>query len=121
LVSGIDWPKPGFRPTERIQENSERIQETGRNLARVAQQLGVPFDFHAIAEKWEAITPADLFLRSDEVLAVNCINRLHHLFDEYVVAASPRNLFLSRIQSMNPKVLFHSLHALFCYVMKMHD
>jgi hypothetical protein len=121
LVSGIDWPKPGFRPTETTQENSEKIQETGRNLARVAQQLGVPFDFHAIAEKWEAITPADLFLRSDEVLAVNCINRLHHLFDEYVVAASPRSLLLSRIQSMNPKVLFHSLHALFCYVMTMHD
>jgi hypothetical protein len=114
LVSGIDWPKPGFRPTE-------RIQETGHRLACVAQQLGVPFDFHAIAEKWEAITPAHLFLRRDEVLAVNCIFRLHHLFDEYVMAASPRNLFLSRIQSMNPKVLFHSLHALSCYVMTMHD
>jgi hypothetical protein len=109
LVSGIDWTKPGFRPTETIQENSERIQETGRNLARVAQQLGVPFDFHAIAEKWEAITPAHLFLRSDEVLAVNCINKLHHLFDEYVVAASPRNLFLSRIQSMNPKIFVHGV------------
>jgi hypothetical protein len=87
----------------------------------VADHVGVPFEFHAIAEKWEAITPAHLFLRSDEVLAVNCINRLHHLFDEYVVAASPRNLFLSWIQSMNPKVLFHSLHALSCYVMTMHD
>jgi hypothetical protein len=63
LVSGIDSPEPGFRPTE-------RIQETGRRLARVAQQLGVPFDFHAIAEKWEAITPAHLFLRSDQVLTV---------------------------------------------------
>ncbi|KAH8953861.1 hypothetical protein BDL97_08G049500 [Sphagnum fallax] len=108
-ITGIDWTKPGFRPTETIQENSERIQETGRNLACVAQQLGVPFDFHAIAEKWEAITPAHLFLRSDEVLAVNCINKLHHLFDEYVVAASPRNLFLSRIKSMNPKIFVHGV------------
>jgi len=101
-ITGIDWPKPGFKPTE-------RIQETGCRLASVAQQLGVPFDFHAIAEKWEAITPAHLFLRSDEVLAVNCVDRLHHLFDEYVMAASPRNLILSRIQSMNPKIFVHGV------------
>jgi len=101
-ITGIDWPKPGFRPTE-------RIKETGHRLARVARQLGVPFDFHAIAEKWEAITPAHLFLRRDEVLAVNCVFRLHHLFDEYVMAASPRNLFLSRIQSMNPKIFVHGV------------
>ncbi len=54
----------------------------------MAHQLGVAFDFHAIAEKWKAITPAHLFLCSDEVLPVNCIHRLHHLFDEYVMAAS---------------------------------
>jgi hypothetical protein len=101
-ITGIDWPKPGFRPTE-------RIEETGRRLACVARQLGVPFDFHAIAEKWEAITPAHLFLRSDEVLVVNCMYRLHHLFDEYVMAASPRSLFLTRIQSMNPKIFVHGV------------
>jgi len=103
LVSGIDRPQPGFRP-------SERIQETGRRLARVADHVGVPFEFHAIAEKWEAITPAHLFLRNDEVLAVNCMFRLRHLLDESVMAASPRNLVLSRIRSMNPKVLTDSCH-----------
>ncbi len=97
LFSGIDLPQSGFRP-------SERIQETGRRLARVAEHVGVPFEFHAIAEKWEAITPAHLLLRNDEVLAVNCAFRLRHLLDESVVAASPRDLVLNRIRSMNPKV-----------------
>jgi hypothetical protein len=97
--AGIDRPQPGFRP-------SERIRETGQRLARLAKSMGVPFEFHAIAEKWEAITPANLLLREDEVLAVNCLFRLRHLLDESVTAASPRNLLLSRIKSLNPKVLY---------------
>lgn len=64
----------------------------------------MPFEYHAIAEKWEAITPAHLFLKDDEVLAVNCMFRLRHLLDETVTAASPRDLVLSRIRSMSPKV-----------------
>jgi len=96
-IPGIDRPQPGFRP-------SAGIQDTGKRLARLAKEMGVPFEFHAIAEKWEAITPAHLFLREDEVLAVNCVFRLRHLLDESVTAASPRNLVLSRIKSLNPKV-----------------
>lgn len=96
-ITGIDRPQPGFRP-------SARIQDTGRRLAKLAKKMGVPFKFHAIAEKWEAITPAHLLLREDEVLAVNCMFRFRHLLDESVTAASPRNLVLSRIKSLNPKV-----------------
>lgn len=96
-TAGIDRPQPGFRP-------SERIRETGRRLGKLAKQMGIPFEFHAIAEKWDAITPANLMLREDEVLAVNCLFRLRHLLDESVTAASPRNLLLSRIRSLNPKV-----------------
>lgn len=70
--------------------------------------MGVPFEFHAIAEKWEAITPAHLLLRDDEVLAVNSMFRFRHLLDESVTAASPRNLVLSRIRSLNPKVFSYT-------------
>ena len=96
-TAGIDRPQPGFRP-------SAKIQETGRRLAKLAEVKGVPFEFHAIAEKWEAITPAHLMLREDEVLGVNCMFRLRHTLDETVTAASPRTTLLSRIRSMNPKV-----------------
>jgi len=101
-ITGIDRPQPGFRP-------SARIQETGRRLAKLAKFLGVPFEFHAIAEKWDAITPAHLMLRDDEVLAVNCMFRLRHTLDETVTAASPRTTLLNRIRSMNPKVFTQGL------------
>ncbi len=108
LVSGIHWPKPGFRPTE-------RIQETGRRLARVAHQLGVSFDFHAIAEKWEAITPVHLFLHSDEVLlAVDCIHRLHHLFDEYVNGNKPTKSVSEHDWKHEPKGTVSSI-VLLCH------
>ncbi len=63
----------------------------------------MPFEYHAFAEKWETVTTAQLALRKDEVLAVNCFG-LHNLLDESVMAESPRKIVLSRIQSLNPKV-----------------
>ena len=106
--TGIDRPQPGFKP-------SERIQETGRRLAKLAKELKVPFEYHAIAEKWEAISPAHLFLKDDEVLVVNCMFRFRHVLDETVTAASPRDLVLSRIRSMNPKVFPVAVLQLYLY------
>lgn len=96
-VSGIDLPQPGGKP-------SARVQEVGRRLAGFAKLWGVSFEFHALADKWETITPAQLCLKHDEVLAVNCQYRLRNLLDESIMAASPRKVVLDRIRSMNPKV-----------------
>jgi hypothetical protein len=63
----------------------------------------LPFEYHAFAEKWENITTAQLALRHDEVLAVNCF-KLHYLLDESVMVDSPRKIVLNRIRSLNPKV-----------------
>jgi hypothetical protein len=106
--AGIDKPQSGFTP-------SAKIRETGRRLARLAECKGVPFEYHAIAEKWEAITPAHLMLREDEVLAVNCMFRLRHTLDETVTAASPRETLLNRIRSMNPKVCLLASLKIFNY------
>lgn len=97
-VSGIDLPQPGGKP-------SVRVQEVGRRLAQFARLWGVPFEFAALANKWETITPAQLCLKHNEVLAVNCQYRLRNLLDESIMAASPRKVVLDRIRSMNPKVL----------------
>lgn len=95
-MAGIDV-QPGKKP-------SSRILEAGARLAEFAKLWGVPFEFHVLADKWESITPAQLCLRSDEVLAVHCQNRLRNLLDESIMAASPRKIVLDRIRSMNPKV-----------------
>lgn len=96
-VSGIDLPRPGGKP-------SARVQEVGRRLTQFAKLWNVPFEFQALADKWESITPAQLMLKHDEVLAVNCQYRLRNLLDESIMAASPRKIVLDRIRSMNPKV-----------------
>ncbi|KAJ7535551.1 hypothetical protein O6H91_12G038500 [Diphasiastrum complanatum] len=102
-ITGIDFPQPGFKP-------AERVEDTGRRLAEYARAHGVPFEYQAIAiSRWEDIQPSSLFLRHDEVLAVNCMFRLRHLLDETVMADSPRKKLLARIRSMNPKVFVEAV------------
>ncbi|XP_051116293.1 scarecrow-like protein 14 [Andrographis paniculata] len=96
-VTGIDLPCPGFRPLQ-------RVEETGRRLASYAQTFKVPFEFHAIAQKWETIKIEDLKLDENEVLVVNCLYRFRNLLDETVMANSPRNIVLNLIRRMNPAV-----------------
>lgn len=97
-ITGIDLPQPGFRP-------AERVEETGRRLAKYAETFRVPFVFNAIAQKWDTIQIEDLKLDGDEVLVVNCMYRLRNLLDETVVVDSPRDIVLNLIRKMNPDVL----------------
>ncbi|XP_074592554.1 scarecrow-like protein 9 [Curcuma longa] len=101
-ITGIDVPQPGFRPTE-------RIEETGRRLADYAKSFNVPFEYQAIASRWEAIRAEDLHIAEDEVVAVNCLYRFRNLIDETVVVDSPRNRVLDTIRKMNPDVFIHGV------------
>ncbi|XWS74956.1 hypothetical protein CRYUN_Cryun01aG0043300 [Craigia yunnanensis] len=96
-ITGIDLPQPGFRP-------AERVEETGRRLAKYAETFKVPFEFHAIAQKWDTIQIEDLRIDNDEVLVINCMYRLRNLLDETVVVESPRNKVLNLVRKMNPNV-----------------
>jgi hypothetical protein len=96
-ITGIDLPQPGFRP-------AERVEETGRRLAKYAETFNVPFEFNAIAQKWDTIQIEDLKLDNDEVLVVNCIFRLRNILDETVAVESPRDIVLNLIRKMNPDV-----------------
>ncbi|KAG6402129.1 hypothetical protein SASPL_139003 [Salvia splendens] len=73
-ITGVDFPIPGFRP-------SMRVEETGRRLASYAKTFGVPFEFHAIAQKWETIKLEDLKIQKDEMVAVNSHFNLKNLLD----------------------------------------
>ncbi|KAL6501265.1 hypothetical protein OROHE_024912 [Orobanche hederae] len=52
-ITGIDFPRPGFRP-------AERVVETGRRLAKFCERLGVPFEYNAIARGWDDVKVEDL-------------------------------------------------------------
>ncbi|KAH7837493.1 hypothetical protein Vadar_014500 [Vaccinium darrowii] len=104
-ITGIDFPQPGFRPCE-------RIEETGRRLATYCQRFGVPFEFHAIAKKWDTINLDDLKIESDEVLVVNCLHRLRHMSDDMVAVNSdncPRDTVLNLMRRINPDMFIHGI------------
>uniref|UniRef100_A0A0D3EW31 Uncharacterized protein n=1 Tax=Oryza barthii TaxID=65489 RepID=A0A0D3EW31_9ORYZ len=101
-ITGIDTPQPGFRP-------AERTEETGRYLSDYAQTFNVPFEFQAIASRFEAVRMEDLHIEEDEVLIVNCMFKFKNLMDESVVAESPRNMALKTIRKMNPHVFIHGV------------
>uniref|UniRef100_A0A2P2QLU2 Uncharacterized protein n=1 Tax=Rhizophora mucronata TaxID=61149 RepID=A0A2P2QLU2_RHIMU len=96
-ITGIDFPHPGFRP-------AERVEETGHRLANYAKTFNVPFEFNAIAQKWDTIQIEDLKIDRNDVLVVNSVFRLRNLLDETVVVESPRNVVLNLIRKMNPDV-----------------
>ncbi|XP_061371863.1 scarecrow-like protein 9 isoform X2 [Gastrolobium bilobum] len=101
-ITGIDFPQPGFRP-------AERIIETGRRLAAYADSFKVPFEYNAIAKKWETIKLEELKIDRDEFLVVTCLYRGKNLLDESVVVDSPRNNFLSLIRKINPNIFIHGI------------
>ncbi|XP_058226453.1 scarecrow-like protein 14 [Rhododendron vialii] len=101
-ITGIDFPQPGFRP-------SERVEETGRRLATYCERFGVPFQFNAIAKKWDNINLDDLKIESDEVLVVNCLYRLRNVPDETVAENCPRDGVLNLVRRINPDMFIHGV------------
>ncbi|CAJ2678868.1 unnamed protein product [Trifolium pratense] len=100
-LTGIELPQPGFRP-------AERVQETGLRLARYCERFNVPFEFNAIAQKWETVKVEDLKIQKNELLVVNCICRFKNLLDETVVLNSPRDAVLKLIKNANPNIFIHT-------------
>ncbi|CAI8616581.1 unnamed protein product [Vicia faba] len=100
-LTGIELPQPGFRP-------AERVQETGLRLARYCERFNVPFEFNAIAQKWETIKIEDLKIQKNELLVANCICRFKHLLDETVVLNSPRDTVLKLIRNSKPNIFIHT-------------
>ncbi|KNA12029.1 hypothetical protein SOVF_129590 [Spinacia oleracea] len=101
-ITGIDFPQPGFRP-------AERVEETGRRLENYAQEFKVPFEYHAIAKRWDTIQLEDFDIDEDEVLVVNCIYRLKNLPDETVSVESSRNIVLKLIRKLKPDIFIHGV------------
>ncbi|KAK1412827.1 hypothetical protein QVD17_34359 [Tagetes erecta] len=94
-ITGIDFPQPGFRP-------AERVEETGKRLAKYCKRFDVPFKYTGIAKKWDEITIDELNIDRTELTVVNSVNRLHNILDETVIESSPRDTVLQLIRQINP-------------------
>ncbi|XVF76646.1 hypothetical protein PTKIN_Ptkin13bG0283300 [Pterospermum kingtungense] len=101
-ITGIDFPQPGFRP-------AEQVEETGRRLAAYAEKFKVPFEFNAIAKRWDNIQVNELDIDEDEFVVVNCLYRAKNLLDETVIVDSPRNIVLNLIRKINPNIFIHGV------------
>nr|AWJ68060.1 GRAS4 [Tamarix hispida] len=101
-ITGIDFPQPGFRP-------AERVEETGRRLANYAEDFKVPFEYNAIAKKWETIQVEDLKLEEGEVLIVSCLYRMKNLPDETMMIDSARNTVLNMIRKIQPDIFINGV------------
>nr|XP_011461311.1 PREDICTED: scarecrow-like protein 33 isoform X1 [Fragaria vesca subsp. vesca]XP_011461312.1 PREDICTED: scarecrow-like protein 33 isoform X1 [Fragaria vesca subsp. vesca] len=101
-ITTIELPQPGFRPTE-------RIEETGRRLAKYCDRFSVPFEFHVIAQKWETVGFDDLKIDRNELIVVNCLHRLKHVPDVTMMGKSPRDAVLKLIRKINPEIFIHGV------------
>nr|XP_016509006.1 PREDICTED: scarecrow-like protein 30 [Nicotiana tabacum] len=104
-ITGIDFPQPGFRP-------AERVEETGRRLENYCKRFGVPFEYKAIAKKWDDIKLEHLNIEQDETVVVNCLYRLKNVPDETVLTNgnnNPRNAVLRLIKEINPHWFVHGI------------
>ncbi|XP_074359292.1 scarecrow-like protein 33 [Apium graveolens] len=100
-ITGIEYPQPGFRP-------AERVDDTGRRLTNYCERFEVPFEYNAITtQKWETVKKQDLNIRSNEFVAVNCLHQFKNLADETVVLDSPRDAVLKLIRNLNPDIFLH--------------
>ncbi|KAG5529709.1 hypothetical protein RHGRI_030176 [Rhododendron griersonianum] len=102
-LTGIDFPQPGFRP-------AERVEETGRRLAYYGERFNVPFEFNGVVKQWDTIRLEDLKIQRDEVLVVNCLNRMRYVSDDVTVDVdSPRDAVLKLINTLNPDLFIHGI------------
>ncbi|KAL6507993.1 hypothetical protein OROGR_024188 [Orobanche gracilis] len=101
-ITGIDFPQQGFKP-------AERAEDTGRRLAWYARKFGVPFEYNAIAQKWETIKIEDLEIEDDAFLIVTCMYISKNLPDETVVPHGSRTLILNLIRKANPDIFIHGI------------
>ncbi|KAF2311865.1 hypothetical protein GH714_027046 [Hevea brasiliensis] len=101
-ITGIEFPQPGFRP-------SERVEETGFRLRKYCERFNVPFEYNPIVQKWESIQYEDFKIDRNEMIVVNCLYRLKNLPDDTMVVKSVRDIVLKLMRRINPDIFIHGV------------
>ncbi|XP_027335692.1 scarecrow-like protein 1 [Abrus precatorius] len=97
-LTGVDDP-------ESVQRSVGGLQIIGLRLEELAKELGLPFEFRAVASKTSIVTPSMLNCRPGEALVVNFAFQLHHMPDESVSTVNERDQLLRMVKSLNPKLV----------------
>ncbi|KAI4337906.1 hypothetical protein L6164_016270 [Bauhinia variegata] len=97
-LTGVDDP-------ESIQRPVGGLKNIGQRLEKLAEALGLPFEFRAVASRPSIVTPSMLNCRRGEALVVNFAFQLHHMPDESVSTVNERDQLLRMVKSLNPKLV----------------
>ncbi|XP_071741017.1 scarecrow-like protein 14 [Rutidosis leptorrhynchoides] len=101
-ITGIDFPQPGPRP-------AERVEDTGCRLIEYAKRFNVNIKYKSIAKNWEDVCIEDLEIDHEEMLVVNSMYRMRNVLDETVMESRPRDAVLGFIRKLNPDVFVHGV------------
>ncbi|XP_024020223.1 scarecrow-like protein 13 [Morus notabilis] len=77
----------------------------GQRLAKHAESLNVPFEFHGAAMCSSEVVLETLRIRPGEAIVVNFPYVLHHMPDESVSTENHRDRLLRLVKSLSPKVM----------------
>ncbi|KAL3513780.1 hypothetical protein ACH5RR_026497 [Cinchona calisaya] len=96
MLTGVDDP-------ESIQRAVGGLKVIGQMLETLAEDLKVPFTFHAVAAKTADVNPSMLDCKPGEAVIVNFAFQLHHMPDESVSTVNLRDQLLRMVKGLNPK------------------
>ncbi|KAL5075620.1 hypothetical protein RYX36_014604 [Vicia faba] len=97
-LTGIDDP-------ESVQRSVGGLNIIGQRLEKLAEALGLSFEFRAVSSKASVVTSSMLNCRRGEALVVNFAFQLHHMPDESVSTVNERDQLLRLVKSLNPKIV----------------
>ncbi|XP_057442781.1 scarecrow-like protein 1 [Lotus japonicus] len=97
-LTGVDDP-------ESVQRSVGGLNNIGQRLEKLAEALGLPFEFRAVASTTSLVTQSMLNCRQGEALVVNFAFQLHHMRDESVSTVNERDQLLRMVKSLNPKLV----------------
>ncbi|KAK8308860.1 hypothetical protein V6Z12_D02G089000 [Gossypium hirsutum] len=97
-LTGVDDP-------DSVQRLNGGLEIVGLRLEKLAEILGVPFEFRAVPSRTSLVAPSMLDCKPGEALIVNFAFLLHHMPDESVSTINQRDQLLRMVKSMNPKLV----------------
>ncbi|XP_019426004.1 PREDICTED: scarecrow-like protein 1 isoform X2 [Lupinus angustifolius] len=97
-LTGVDDP-------ESVQRSVGGLNIIGQRLEKLAEVLGLPFEFRAVSSRTSIVTPSMLQCRPGEAIVVNFAFQLHHMCDESVSTVNERDGLLRMVKSLNPKLV----------------
>ncbi|CAK8570294.1 unnamed protein product [Lathyrus sativus] len=97
-LTGVDDP-------ESVQRSVGGLSIIGQRLEKLAEVLGLPFEFRAVASSSSIVTPSMLNCRPGEAIVVNFAFQLHHMRDESVSTVNERDQLLRMVKSLKPKLV----------------